>query len=180
MNLANKITSIRIALVPIVTSFLYIEFSYSEFVAAALFILAASTDTIDGYYARKRNEVTKFGKFIDPLADKLLVIATLIALVELGKVAAWIAIVIISREVIITGFRAIAASDGIVIAAGSWGKAKTTVQIIAIVAIILENFPFRLVSFPFDSIAIYVAVLITIYSGIDYLKDNFQLLNNKS
>ncbi len=177
MNLANKITLLRIALVPIVTAFLYLNFPHSEFFAAALFLLAASTDTMDGYFARKRNEITKFGKFLDPLADKLLVIATLVALVEIGRIPAWIAIVIISREVIITGFRAIAASDGVVIAAGIWGKVKTTVQIIAIVALILENIPFRWIGFPFDFIAIYLAVVITIFSGIDYIKGNSHLLS---
>ena len=179
MNLANKITLLRIALVPIVIAFLYIEFPHSDIVAAALFLLAASTDTMDGYFARKRNEITKFGKFIDPLADKLLVIATLVALVEIGRVSAWITIVIISREVIITGFRAIAASDGVVIAAGIWGKVKTTVQIIAIVALILDNIPFRWIGFPFDMIAIYIAVVITIFSGIDYIKGNVYLLKEK-
>lgn len=179
MNLANKITLLRIALVPIVTTFLYLDFPHSKIFAAALFLLAASTDTMDGYFARKRNEITKFGKFIDPLADKLLVIATLVALVEIGRVPAWIAIVIISREVIITGFRAIAASDGVVIAAGIWGKVKTTVQIIAIVALILDNIPFRWIGFPFDFIAIYLAVAITIFSGVDYIKANLHLLSEQ-
>jgi len=177
MNLANKITLVRIGLIPVVTTFLYLDFPHSEFLAAILFLLAASTDTVDGYIARKRNEITKFGKFIDPLADKLLVIATLVVLVDIGRLAAWIAVIIISREVIITGFRAIAASDGVVIAAGIWGKIKTTMQIIAIVALILDNVPFKWVGFPFDMFAIYAAVAVTIYSGIDYIKANSHLLH---
>lgn len=179
MNLANKITLLRIALVPIVTAFIFIDFPHSQFVAAVLFLLAASTDTMDGYFARKRNEITKLGKFLDPLADKLLVMATLIALVDIGRIPAWIAIVIICREVIITGFRAIAASDGVVIAAGVWGKIKTTVQIIAIIALILDNMFFRLIGFPFDTIAIYLAVLVTLYSGIDYIRANSHLFVDK-
>jgi len=179
MNLANKITLLRIALVPVVVLFLLVDFTYSNFVAAIIFILAASTDTMDGYYARKLNAVTKFGKFVDPLADKLLVIATLIVLVEIGKIPSWVAIVIISREVIITGFRALAASDGVIIAAGFWGKAKTIVQIVAISAVILDNIIFRQIGIPFDAIMVNLAVLVTIYSGYDYVKDNIHLLNDK-
>jgi len=179
MNLANKITLLRIALVPIVTMFLYFDFPYNDFFAAGLFILAASTDSMDGYIARKRNEITQFGKFIDPLADKLLVLASLVVLVEIGRLSAWIAILIISREVVITGFRAIAASSGVVIAAGIWGKIKTVFQIVAIVALMINNFPFSLISFPFDTVATYLALLITIYSGYDYIKLNSHLLSDK-
>ena len=111
MNIANKITIFRVFLVPIFLIVLYIDFPYNEFVATAIFIIAALTDTLDGYLARSRNLVTNFGKFIDPLADKILVSAALIALVEMNKVPAWLVIIIIAREFTITGFRVIAASD---------------------------------------------------------------------
>lgn len=180
MNLANKISFLRIGLIPIVLLVMLLDFKYSNFVAAILFILAASTDSMDGYIARKRNEITNLGKFLDPLADKLLVMSTLIVLVDIGRLHSAIAIIIISREVIITGFRALAASFGNVIAAGIWGKIKTILQIVAISALILDNFPFSLIRFPFDTIILYAAVIATLYSGYDYIKDNIGVLLEKS
>jgi len=177
MSLANKITIVRIMLVPIFMALLLSDFPYSNFIAALIFIVAASTDTVDGYIARKRNEVTTFGKFIDPLADKILVTAALVILVEMGKISSIVAIIIITREFIITGFRVIAASEGIVIAASWWGKAKTIIQIIAIVAIILDNIPFKWIGIPFDRIALILAVVITIISGLDYIIKNFNILS---
>jgi CDP-diacylglycerol--glycerol-3-phosphate 3-phosphatidyltransferase len=165
MNLANKITIIRILLVPIFMLLLLANFQYSNYFAALIFIVAASTDTVDGYVARKRNEVTNFGKFIDPLADKILITAALVILVEMGKISSVLAIIIISREFIITGFRVLAASEGVVIAASSWGKFKTILQIIAIVATMLDNIPFKWIGFPFDTIALYLAVIVTIISA---------------
>lgn len=172
MNLANKITMIRILMVPLFVFFLLVSFPYSTFVAAFTFILAASTDSLDGYIARKRNEITNFGKFVDPLADKLLVASALVCLVEMDKASSVAAIVIISREFIITGFRLLAVTEGTVIAASWWGKLKTITQIIAIVALILNNFPFRYIGIPFDQIALYVSVVITILSGVDYIYKN--------
>ena len=180
MNLANKITILRILLIPIFVVLLLIPFPNHNYAAAFVFILAASTDSLDGYIARKRNEVTNFGKFIDPLADKLLVASALIGLVEMGKVSSAAAIIIISREFIITGFRLLAVTEGKVIAASWWGKLKTVTQIIAIVALILDNFPFRYINIPFDGIALYLAVIITIISGVDYIfmnKDIFKMEN---
>ena len=177
MSLANKITIVRIMLVPIFMALLLSDFPYSNFIAALIFIVAASTDTVDGYIARKRNEVTTFGKFIDPLADKILVTAALVILVEMGKISSIVAIIIITREFIITGFRVIAASEGIVIAASWWGKAKTIIQIIAIVAIILDNIPFKWIGIPFDRIALILAVVITIISGLDSIIKNFNILS---
>ncbi len=177
MNLANKITIVRIMLVPIFMALLLSDFPYSNFIAALIFVVAASTDTVDGYIARKRNEITNFGKFIDPLADKILVTAALVILVEMGKISSVVAIIIITREFIITGFRVLAASEGVVIAASWWGKAKTIIQIIAIVAIMLDNIPFKWIGFPFDKIALILAVIITIVSGIDYIYKNFHILN---
>jgi len=175
MNLANKITIARILTVPVFVLFLLSDSPYSNYLAAIIFIIAASTDSMDGYIARKRNQVTNLGKFIDPLADKLLITSALVGLVEMGKISSVVAIIIISREFIITGFRTVAVSEGMVIAASWWGKIKTILQIIAIVSVLLNNFPFNLVGFPFDMVAIYVAVIITVLSGVDYIYKNRNL-----
>ena len=139
MNLANKLTLIRIILVPIFLVFIaYQDLPYGSVIATLIFIIASVTDQLDGYIARSRNQVTNFGKFMDPLADKLLVTAALISLVELQLVPAWAAIVIIAREFAVSGLRTIAASEGLVIAASWWGKIKTVIQIIAIVLLLLQ------------------------------------------
>lgn len=172
MNIANKITIFRVFLVPIFLIVLYIDFPYNEFVATAIFIIAALTDTLDGYLARSRNLVTNFGKFIDPLADKILVSAALIALVEMNKVPAWLVIIIIAREFTITGFRVIAASEGVTIAASPLGKFKTITQLIAIPLLLLDNFPFKTTGIQVDIIMIDIALFFTVVSGIDYLYKN--------
>ncbi|BFT73000.1 MULTISPECIES: CDP-diacylglycerol--glycerol-3-phosphate 3-phosphatidyltransferase [Paenibacillus] len=189
MNLANRITVARILLVPIIMFFLLIkvkfphirieEFSitYNQIIAATIFIIAASTDSLDGYIARKRNLVTNLGKLLDPLADKLLVTAVLVSLVEMGKVDAWIVIVIISREWAVTGLRQIALLEGTVMAASKWGKAKTAAQITAIIALLINNFPFTFVDFPFDVIASWAAAIITVYSGIEYFVKNKHVID---
>lgn len=169
MNLPNKITIIRIIMIPFFIAALLIDFPYHEPIAAVLFIVAALTDSLDGYLARSRNLVTDFGKFMDPLADKLLVCSALICFVQLGSVPAWMVIIIIAREFAITGLRTLAASDGIVIAASKWGKAKTISQMIAIVLLLINNWPFSLIGFPMSTIMIYIATLLTLISGVDYL-----------
>ncbi|MBP3965185.1 CDP-diacylglycerol--glycerol-3-phosphate 3-phosphatidyltransferase [Paenibacillus lignilyticus] len=188
MNLANRITLIRIFLVPIIMVLLlinvdlkpltYDDFSitWNQILAALVFIVAASTDGLDGYIARKNKIVTNLGKLLDPLADKLLVAAVLISLVEMAKLDAWIAIVIISREFAVTGLRQIALLEGSVLAASTWGKWKTAVQITMIIALLLNNFPFAFLDFPFDLISSYAAALITVYSGIDYFVKNKNLI----
>ncbi|HEY5557113.1 CDP-diacylglycerol--glycerol-3-phosphate 3-phosphatidyltransferase [Acetobacterium sp.] len=168
MNLPNKITVLRMLMIPFFIAALLIDFPFHQPIAAALFIIAALTDSLDGYLARSRNLVTDFGKFMDPLADKLLVCSALICFVELGSVPAWIVIIIIAREFAITGLRTLAASDGIVISASKWGKAKTMSQMIAIVIILFNNWPFALINFPADMIMIYIALVLTIFSGVDY------------
>ncbi|HHW91619.1 MAG TPA: CDP-diacylglycerol--glycerol-3-phosphate 3-phosphatidyltransferase [Firmicutes bacterium] len=168
MNLANKLTIVRIILVPIFMLFVLLKIPYGDFIAAGVFGLAAATDSLDGYIARKRKEVTKFGKFIDPLADKLLVTAALLSLVELGRLGAWVAMIIIGREFAVTGLRVIAASEGIVIAASKLGKLKTVFQIMAIMAILVQDYPFRLLEIPVGSITLVAAVFFTILSGADY------------
>jgi len=188
LNIANKITIARIFLVPIIMFFLLVnlqlppirietfEITYNQIIAALIFIIAASTDGIDGYLARKQKIVTNLGKLLDPLADKLLVSAVLISLVEMGKLDAWIAVVIISREFAVTGLRQIALLEGKVLAASKWGKWKTAVQITAIIALLINNFPFHFINFPFDVIASWMMAVITIYSGIDYFVKNKDLI----
>lgn len=176
MNLANKITIIRICLIPIFMIFLLSDIPNGITISAFIFIIASLTDSLDGYIARSRNQVTKLGKFMDPLADKLLVTAALVSLVQLNRIDAWIVIIIISREIIVSVFRAIAAAEGIVIAASPWGKFKTIFQLIAIVSILFNNYPFSLLNFPFSDIAIWIATILTIISGVDYILRNKKVL----
>lgn len=180
MNLANKITIFRVFLVPFFMIILYSNIAYSNYIAAVIFLIAALTDSLDGYIARSRNLVTNFGKFIDPLADKVLVSAALISLVELGKVPGWVVVIIIAREFTITGFRIVAASEGINIAASSLGKIKTITQLVAIILLLINNFPFDLVGFPLDMILLYISLFFTILSGIDYIYKNKDALNLKN
>ncbi|MDU7884972.1 MAG: CDP-diacylglycerol--glycerol-3-phosphate 3-phosphatidyltransferase [Clostridium perfringens] len=193
MNLANKLTLIRIILVPIFLVFIaYQGLPYGSVIATLIFIIASVTDQLDGYIARSRNQVTNFGKFMDPLADKLLVTAALISLVELQLVPAWAAIVIIAREFAVSGLRTIAASEGLVIAASWWGKIKTVIQIIAIVLLLLQvniiNSPgikelvagsdfLRNFFIYVPDIFLYLAVAITIISGVDYFRKNKNVIN---
>lgn len=170
MNLPNRITLSRIVLVPVFLLILSIKIKYGQFLAAAVFILAASTDGLDGYLARKRKEVTRLGKFMDPLADKLLISAALISLVELRQISAWVAFIIIGREFAVTGLRAIVAAEGVVISASKLGKAKTISQIIAIVLLFIHDFPFSMWNIPLGKIAMGVAVFFTIWSGLDYFR----------
>ncbi|XID95058.1 CDP-diacylglycerol--glycerol-3-phosphate 3-phosphatidyltransferase [Paenibacillaceae bacterium WGS1546] len=188
MNLANRITLVRIFLVPIVTIFLLVRLdlghlvigeysiSYNQLCALLLFIVAASTDGLDGYIARKRKIVTNLGKLLDPLADKLLMAAVLIALVEMGKLGAWVAIIIISREWAVTGLRQIALLDGAVLAASKWGKWKTAIQITMIIVLLLNNFPFNFIDLRIDLVVVWAAVIITVYSGVDYFLKNKNLI----
>lgn len=192
MNLANRITLARIFLVPLIMFFLLVKMplpdlkidnfviSYNQAIAALIFIIAASTDSLDGYIARKRKLVTNLGKLLDPLADKLLVTAVLVSLVEMDKVGAFIVIVIISREFAVTGLRQIALLEGVVMAASRWGKWKTGVQITAIIALLLNNFPFHFLDFKFDYWVSWLAAIITIYSGIDYFIKNKHVINLKA
>lgn len=188
MNLPNKITLTRIFLVPLIMLFLLIKFdfgeiniagevlTYSQILATVIFIIAASTDGLDGYIARKWRLITNLGKFLDPLADKLLVTAALISLVEMQRLGAWIAIIIISREFAVTGLRLIAAADGNVIAASKLGKLKTVTQIVAIVLLMLNNFPFSFLDLPVSQWMIWLAVFITIISGVDYFMKNWHVI----
>ncbi|MEG1432813.1 MULTISPECIES: CDP-diacylglycerol--glycerol-3-phosphate 3-phosphatidyltransferase [Eubacterium] len=174
MNLPNKITMARIIMIPFFVIAMAVDFPFHEPIALVLFVVAAASDALDGHLARSRNLVTDFGKFMDPLADKLLVCSAFICLVELHLMPAWVVIVIIAREFAITGLRTLAASDGVVIAASKWGKAKTMSQMIAIVALLLYNWP--VCQIPalniFGTVMIYVALVLTLISGIDYFRLN--------
>lgn len=161
MNLPNKITMARIALIPVFIIVLYLPIQYNHIIAAALFALISATDALDGYIARKRKEITTFGKFIDPLADKLLVSSALVFLIGHG-VDAWMAFVIIAREFAVLGIRIVAASHKKVIAASSLGKIKTLLQIIAVIAVLLNS--------EFGWYLMLIAVIFTVVSGLDYFK----------
>jgi len=176
MNLPNRLTLTRLLLIPVFLLVASMKYHYADFIAAAVFVLGASTDGLDGYIARKNKQVTLLGKFMDPLADKILVSAALIVLVEMGRLSGWIAVVIISREFAVTGLRAIAAAEGVVISASSLGKIKTITQIVAIVAMFIRDFPFSLIHLPFGAIAMALAVVFTIWSGLDYFASTWKLL----
>jgi len=183
VNLPNRLTLARIILVPIFMAFLLLQvpkgttlFPHQDLVAAAIFILASTTDGLDGYIARKRGQVTVLGKFMDPLADKLLVSAALISLVELGQVPAWVCWTILGREFAVTGLRAIAAADGSVIAASKLGKIKTITQVVAISALLLHDWPLSLLGVYIGQPLLYLALIFTIVSGLDYLVKARKLL----
>ena len=180
MNLPNKLTIFRVILIPCFVVFLLLDPSNQtyRYIADAIFIIASLTDMLDGKIARKYNLVTNFGKFMDPLADKLLVSAAMICLIATGQLAAWIVIVIISREFIISGFRLIASDNGIVIAASYWGKFKTVFQMLMIIVLIANiQMPFFTV---LGTILIYVALVLTIVSLIDYIVKNKDVLKEQN
>lgn len=175
MNLPNKLTVLRVILIPFFVVFLLIfngEIRLFRYLAASVFIVASLTDMLDGKIARKYNLVTNFGKFMDPLADKLLVCSALVCLVELSQLPAWMVIVIISREFIISGFRLVAAEQGIVIAASYWGKFKTTFQMIAVILMIVDLPVLR----PVTWACTWIALILTVISLADYIMKNHKVL----
>ena len=173
MNLPNKLTILRVLLIPV---FIVLLMNGYYYWSGIVFLLASFTDMLDGQIARKYNLITNFGKIMDPLADKLLVTSALICLVELGEIAGWMVIIILAREFIITGLRAIAAGEGIIIAAGKSGKLKTILQMTALTVILLRDWPFALFTdFPVGNIILWAAVIMTVYSGIEYIVKNKQV-----
>lgn len=179
MNLPNKLTLFRVVLIPFFVFFLlapYFE-GYGNYIAVAIFIVASLTDMLDGKIARKYNLVTNFGKFMDPLADKLLVCSAMICLISTGQLPAWIVIIIISREFIISGFRLIASDNGVVIAASYWGKFKTTFQMLMVIVLIIDipNPVFGVIG----TVLIYAALALTIISLIDYIVKNKDVLKDQ-
>ena len=179
LGLANWITLVRMTFIPVFLVVLLGRFGspaswddWRPWLAAAVFTVLAATDAVDGYVARSRNEVTTFGKFIDPLADKLLVTAALVGLVQLGSLPGWVAIVIIGRELIVSGLRMVAVAEGVVIAASHWGKVKTWFQIVALVMFILKSAPiFAPWSATVDVaswVVMGIALALTVWSAADY------------
>ena len=179
MNLPNKLTVLRVCMIPFFVVMLLLNGGENQtyrYIAAAIFIVASLTDMLDGKIARKYNLVTNFGKFMDPLADKLLVCSALICLVDLKQLPAWMVIVIISREFIISGFRLVASDNGVVIAASYWGKFKTTFQMIAVVLLILDIPSLALLT----TLCVWIALALTIISLVDYIVKNHKVLTEGS
>ena len=179
MNLPNKLTIMRVILIPFFVFFLLSPYfpAYGNYIAVAILIVASLTDMLDGKIARKYNLVTNFGKFMDPLADKLLVCSAMICLIELDRLAAWIVIVIIAREFIISGFRLVASDNGVVIAASYWGKFKTTFQMLMVIVLILDiQMPFFQI---LGTVLTYVALILTVVSLIDYIVKNKDVLKDQ-
>lgn len=199
MNLANKLTIFRIILVPImvIIPFLGLDNIYTNSVipltwilVEAIFIIASITDKLDGYIARSRNEITTFGKFLDPIADKILVLAAMIMLVQYQRLPAWIPIIVLFREFIVSGYRLVAVGEkGNVIAASIWGKLKTVTQMFALVLALVDMNPYakclsgELSGFPLvlniaSSLLMTISVIATVFSGLDYVKNGKELLHN--
>lgn len=175
MNLPNKLTMFRVILIPFFVVFLLVDITnYDKWIALGIFIVASLTDLLDGKIARKYNLVTNFGKFMDPLADKLLVCSALICLVALNRISAWMVIVIIAREFIISGFRLVASDNGVVIAASYWGKFKTTFQMVMICLMIADLEALHLLTM----VVAWVAVILTVVSLADYLVKNKDVMKD--
>jgi len=197
MNLANKLTIFRIILVPIMVIIPYLGIkgdfygvTYAMIIMEAIFIIASITDKLDGYIARSRNQITTFGKFLDPLADKILVLAAMVLLVEAGKIPAWIPAIVLAREFLVSGYRLVAAQKGgEVIAASVWGKLKTVTQMLALILVFIDVNKFftftngSLSGFWFvinilSSILLLISVVATVFSGWDYLKNGKELFKD--
>lgn len=171
MNAPNCLTILRIFMVPVFVVFMLTDVlgGADRYIAGILFIAASLTDTLDGYLARKNNQITVFGKFMDPLADKLLVCSAMICLVELGQLPGWIVIIIVGREFIISGFRLVAAEQGVVIAASYWGKFKTVAQMVMVILLV---FDFGGAFDAAEQIFIWLATILTVISLVDYMYKN--------
>lgn len=182
MNTANKITMIRVILVPVFMVLFWIDNTACHYAALGVFVLASITDAVDGHIARKYNQITTFGKFVDPLADKVLTTSAFLLLMYYDRMSVWALMIVLVREFMVSGVRLVAAGEGNVVAASMWGKLKTVTQMIAIIVAMLllpyENFlgaPAGLIS----DILIWISVLFTIISGVDYLSKNWRLMEMK-
>lgn len=188
MNLPNKLTLFRICLIPFMVIAYYIkplheimiiasvDFTLANLIVLVIFCIASFTDFLDGYLARKNNLITTFGKFMDPLADKVLVLAALMIMLESNKIPGWVVTIILAREFLVTGIRLVAVGENNVIAASKLGKLKTISQMIMIIVVFLNNYPFSLINIPMDTILIYIACILTLVSGIDYFIKNRQII----
>lgn len=175
MNTPNKLTLLRIIMIPFFVVFMLVDFGpWSKWAALAIFVVASLTDTLDGYLARRDHLVTNFGKFMDPLADKLLVCSAMICMIELGRLPGWVVIVIIGREFVISGFRLIASDNGVVIAANYWGKIKTVCQMVMIIVLIADLGGGFVI---LEQILIYASLLLTVISLVTYLWQNRSVLS---
>ena len=172
MNTANKLTLTRVVMIPIFLVVLYLDFAFNKYIALAIFILASITDFIDGYVARHYNQITDFGKFMDPLADKLLVVSAMLWFVEAGQMPAWTVLIVVAREFAVTGLRLVAVDNGRVIAAGWSGKVKTATTMVCICLMLLLP---RFVEL--SAICVAVIVLTTIWSGVEYFMKNLDVLS---
>jgi CDP-diacylglycerol--glycerol-3-phosphate 3-phosphatidyltransferase len=170
MNLPNKLTLLRVVMIPLLVIFMLVPMGigWQKWIAVTIFVLASLTDLADGKIARRYNLITNFGKFMDPLADKLLVCSALICLIELHKIPAWVVLVIIAREFIVSGFRLVAVDQGVVIAASMWGKVKTTVQMIMIILMFADLPQLAIIT----QIAMWAALVLTVVSLVDYVVKN--------
>lgn len=190
MNIANKLTVSRVIMIPVFLIFLLVPMhlgndlivgqttlSVGQLIATLIFIIASITDWLDGYLARKLNLVSNFGKFLDPLADKLLVMAALVTLVQLGVIPGWMVVLILAREFAVTGLRLVAVEGGLVIAASKIAKWKTTFQMLAIILLLLNNMPFGINGFPFAMLFMWIAVILTVISGWDYFYKNRNIMS---
>lgn len=177
MNLPNKLTIFRVLLIPFFVVILLTDFlgAYSNWIALIIFVIASLTDLLDGFIARKYNLVTNFGKFMDPLADKLLVSSAMICLIETGQLAAWVVLIIIAREFIISGFRLVASDNGVVIAAGKLGKYKTVFQMLMVCLLIADIEQINIVT---QSVT-WIAVILTIVSLVDYVVKNASVMKEQ-
>lgn len=179
MNIANKFTVFRLILIPVFIVLMMV-LGIDNPIPGIVFVVASLTDFIDGHLARSRNLVTTFGKFLDPLADKMLVTAALIMFIEIGYVKAWTVCIVVAREFIITGFRVLAASNGVTIAASFWGKFKTVSQFIAIIMILFSGTYLSFIPEIATNTVYYISVGLTLISGVDYLIKNIHVLDLKN
>ena len=178
MTLPNILTCLRVLLIPVFMVLAYQENMPCDIAALIVYVVACLTDYVDGNLARKNNQVTNFGKFMDPVADKLLVMAALLLFVEDGTIAAWMVAIILGREFIVSALRMVAASEGLVIAANMWGKAKTMITMITLIFLLCPIGPIMLGPVSLQTIMIWITVIITAVSGVTYITDNFAVIKD--
>ena len=178
MTLPNILTCLRVLLIPVFLVLAYQGTSTCDFAALVVYVAACLTDYIDGNLARKNNQVTNFGKFMDPVADKLLVMAALLIFVEDGTIPAWMVAIILGREFIVSALRMVAAAEGLVIAANMWGKAKTMITMITLIFLLCPIGPIMLGPVSLQTIMIWITVVITAISGVTYITDNFSVIKD--